>query len=116
MDVASYYYREKVHRRMHTAVVLHFLKINESQYITLFVVSVSIKSLFSTDCVNIYFSQSKVSYLFPIDLKVWGYPKLLISRLINFKHFYSFSAAKLNNIGSENEVFAQECSYRILRG
>ena len=26
------------------------------------------------------------------------------------KYFYSFSAAELNNIGSEDDVFAQECS------
>ena len=34
------------------------LKINEPRYIALFVVSGSIKKLFSIDCVNIYFSQS----------------------------------------------------------
>ena len=53
-------------------------EIKESQYIALFVVSESIKKSFSIDCVNIYFSQSIVSYLFSIDLKVWGYPTLLI--------------------------------------
>ena len=45
----------------------------------LFVVSRSIKKLFSIGCVNIYFSQSIVFaniYLFSI---VWGYPTLLIS-------------------------------------
>ena len=43
------------------------LKINESQYIALFMVSRSIKKLFSIDCVNIYLSQSIVNYLFSID-------------------------------------------------
>ena len=33
-------------------------KANESRYIALFVVSESMKNLFSNDCVNIYFSQS----------------------------------------------------------
>ena len=51
-----------------------YLKINESQYIALFVVSRSIKKLFSIACVNIYFSQSIVNYPFSIDLKVWVYP------------------------------------------
>ena len=36
------------------------LKINESRYIALFMVSGSTKKLFSIDCVNIYFSQSIV--------------------------------------------------------
>ena len=54
-------------------------KINESQFNALFVVSGSIKQLFSTDCDNIYFSQSLVNYLFSIDLKMWGYPALFIS-------------------------------------
>ena len=62
------------------------LKINESQYITLFVVSGFIKQLFSIDFVNNYFSQSIVNYLFSIDLKVWGYPTLLISWFINFDY------------------------------
>ena len=39
-------------------------KVNESQYITLFLVNGSITKLFSTDCVNIYFFQSIVNYLF----------------------------------------------------
>ena len=80
---------------MRTVIAWHLLKINESQYIALFVVSGSIKKTFSVDCVNIYFSQSAVSYLFLIDLKVWGYPTLLISWFINFKYFYSFLAAEL---------------------
>ena len=50
------------------------LKVNESQHITLFVVSGSIKKIFSIDCIRIYFPQSIVNYLFPImfaiDLKV----------------------------------------------
>ena len=62
-----------------SSLVNSYLKINESQYIRLFIVSGSMKKLFSIDCVNIYFSQSIVSYLFSIDLKVWVYPTLLIS-------------------------------------
>ena len=57
----------------------YVFKINEPQYIALIVVSGSIKKLFSIDCVNIYFSQSIINYLFLIDLNVWGYPTLLIS-------------------------------------
>ena len=45
---------------------LLLVKVNESRYIALFVVSGSIKKLFSVDCVNIYFSQSIVNYLFLI--------------------------------------------------
>ena len=62
-----------------------FLKVNEPRYIVSFEVSGSIKMLFSIDCVNIYFSQSIVNYFFSIDLKLWGYPTLLISWFINFK-------------------------------
>ena len=40
------------------------VKINESQYMALSMVSGSIKELFSIDCVNIYFSQSIFNYLF----------------------------------------------------
>ena len=36
------------------------IKVNKSGYIALFVVSGSIKKLFSIDCVNIYFSQAIV--------------------------------------------------------
>ena len=39
-----------------------FLKVNESQYVALSVVSGSIKKLFSIDCVNIYFSQSIIFF------------------------------------------------------
>ena len=45
----------------------------------IFVVSGSIKKLFSIYYVNINFSQSIVNHLFSVDLKVWGYPTLLIS-------------------------------------
>ena len=92
MDVSFYCYYEKVRRTMRTAVVSYLLKITESQYIALFVVSGSIKKLFSIDWVKIYFSQSIVSYLFSVDLKVWD-PTSLISWFINFKYFCSFSAA-----------------------
>ena len=49
------------------------LKVNEPQHTALFVISRSIKNLFSTDCVNIYFSQSIVFvniYLFPIFVSI----------------------------------------------
>ena len=59
------------------ALLYFVLKINESQYIALFVVSGSIRKLFSIDFVNIYFSQSIVNYLFSIDLKVWVTPHYL---------------------------------------
>ena len=47
--VSFYCYYEKVRRTMRTAVVSYLLKITESQYIALFVVSGSIKKLFSID-------------------------------------------------------------------
>ena len=43
------------------------LKLNESRYIALFVVSGSIKKLFSIDCVNIYL----FSIFFSIDFSGW---------------------------------------------
>ena len=62
-------------------------KVNESRYITLFVVSGSFKKRFLIDCVNIYFSQSIVytniylfSIFFSIDFPQWksvGLPTLL---------------------------------------
>ena len=57
--------------------ILAKFKIKESQYIELFVISRSIKKLFSVDLVNAYFSQSTVNYLFSIHLKVWGTPHYL---------------------------------------
>ena len=42
------------------------IKVNESRCIAFFVVSGSIKKVFSIDCVNIYFSQLIVNYLFLI--------------------------------------------------
>ena len=59
------------------------MKVNESRYISLFVVSGSIKKLLSIGRVDTYFSRSIVSYLFlnifSIDLKLWGYSILLLS-------------------------------------
>ena len=60
----------------------------KSLSIALFVVSGSIKKLFSVACGNIYFSQSTIfsniifsqyffQYILP-DEKVWGYPTLLV--------------------------------------
>ena len=58
-------------------------KINEPWYIALFVVSGSIKMLFSIDCVNVYFSQSIAfvniylfSIFFAIDSKSVGLPHI----------------------------------------
>ena len=65
------------------------LKIKELQYIVLFVVSGCSKKIFWVGCVNIYFSQSIVNYLFAIALKVWGYPTLLVLWFINFKMAFS---------------------------
>ena len=45
---------------------LLLVKVNESRYFALFVVSGSMKKFFSVDCVNIYFSQSIVNYPFLI--------------------------------------------------
>ena len=42
------------------------IKINDSRYIALFMVSRCIKKLSSIDCVNIYFSKSIANYLFSI--------------------------------------------------
>ena len=68
------------------------IKVSESRYIALFVVSESIKNLYSIDCIYIYFPQSLFfanisKYLSFLDIfsmdfpggKVWGYPTLLIS-------------------------------------
>ena len=41
---------------------LTLLKVNESRYSALFVVSGSIKKIFSIDCVNTDFSQSMINY------------------------------------------------------
>ena len=46
------------------------LKVSESQDIALFVVSGSIKKIFSIDCVKIYFPQSIVNYLFSIMFSI----------------------------------------------
>ena len=59
------------------------LKLNESQYTALLVVSRSIKKFFFLNCVDIYLFS--IFYLFSIDFvggKGWGYPILLISRFI----------------------------------
>ena len=45
-------------------------KFKESRYITLFVVSGSIKKFSSIDCVNTYFSQSIANYLFSIFISI----------------------------------------------
>ena len=72
-------YTVRRYRKKPIAYEKRLLKINKTQYIALFVVNGSIKKLFSIDCVNVHFSQSIINYLFSIDLKVWGYPTLLIS-------------------------------------
>ena len=74
---------------------------NESRYSGLFVVSGSFRKPFSTECVNIYFSQSIV----------WGYPALLISWFINlkYKHFkvtlHSCFAGKSNIVKNTVSVW-----------
>ena len=76
----------------HTTLVFLFIfyciKINESQYITLFVVSGSIEKLFSIDYVSIclfsiFFSTDFQYKVF--NRKVWDYPTSLIPWFINFK-------------------------------
>ena len=64
-------------------VSIYLLKVNESRYIALFVVSGSMKKLFSIDCVNIYFSKSVVlaniyifSIFFSIDFTRWKIVRL----------------------------------------
>ena len=52
------------------------VKINESHYIALFVVSGSIKKFFSMNCVNINFSQSVLKYLFFNKFKSVGLPHI----------------------------------------
>ena len=47
--------------------MIQILKVNESQYIALFVFTGSIKKLFSIDCVDIYL----LSILFSIDFTRW---------------------------------------------
>ena len=70
-------------------IVKGTIKVIESRYVALFVVSGSFEKLLLIDCVNIYFSQSIVfaniyffSIYFSIDFarrKSVGYPTLLIS-------------------------------------
>ena len=85
-------------------------KINESQYIALCVISGSIKNNLSIHCVNIYFPQSIVSYLFTIDLKVWGYPTLVILWFINFKkaNYQTFASSKSSAVTSYNQFYEGE--------
>ena len=67
------------------------VKVNESRFIASYLVSGSIKKVFSIDSVDIYFSKSNVlpvlSFLniFFNKFKSLGYPRLLILWLINFK-------------------------------
>ena len=58
------------------------LKINEPQYIALLVVSGFIKKLFSIDCVNIYFSQSIVNYIFFNRFKSVGLPHIATAYIV----------------------------------
>ena len=53
------------------------VKVNESKHIALFVLSGSLKNLFSIDCASIYFSQY---YFLQILLggEMWDYPALLV--------------------------------------
>ena len=62
------------------------LKLTSLSICMIFVVSGSIKKLFSIYYVNINFSQSIVNHLFSVDLKVWVYPTLLISWFIKFRN------------------------------
>ena len=48
------------------------IKINESRYIALFLVSGSIKKLLSIDCVNIFFSQSIDNNAFSVFFQKCG--------------------------------------------
>ena len=97
---------------------------NESRYIALLVVSGCIKKLFSIACVNIYFSQSIVNYLFSIffsiDLKVLGYPTMLMSWFINFNAEKMMSVISLtitflniNEIFDKHAPFKKESKYQL---
>ena len=89
-----------IYGNSYKAYFREILKVNKSRYIVLFVVSRSIKKLFSINFVNIYlfsiffsiiivnfyrFSKNFQYYL--PGGKVWGYLTLLISWFINFKIF-----------------------------
>ena len=64
----------KIEYTYKTSISEASVKIKESRYIALFLVSGSIKKLFSIDCVKIYFSQSIAYYLFSITFKSVGLP------------------------------------------
>ena len=85
-----------------------FPKLNESRYIALFVVSGSIKMLFSVDCVNIYLSQ-QLSFLYIFfNLKVQGYPILLVSR--EYDGLWSSLFSKIAVLQLECKIFYCSCS------
>ena len=77
---------------------MQLLKVNESQYIALLVVSESIKKLFSFVCVNIYHSSTFISTEFLPGREVWNYPRLLTSWFINFNMKCKLSAFINNTI------------------
>ena len=58
------------------------LKINELQYVVLFVVSGSIEKLFSIDFVNIYFSQTIVNYIFFNKFKSLALPHVATAYIV----------------------------------
>ena len=116
------FYKQLIHSTFFIFIVKRVIitKINELWYIALFSVSESIKKLFSIDCINIYFCKSIVNYIFSIDLKVWGYPTLLISCFINFKvglspskknFFYLFQWNPFKN-NEKCVLFHLNCSFR----
>ena len=62
------------------------IKINDSQYIALFMVRRPIKKLFWIDYVNTHLFSIFFKYILPSG-KVWGYPTLLILWFVNFKRY-----------------------------
>ena len=73
------------------------LKIKESRYIALLVVSGSIKKLFSIDYVKFIYSQYFFQSILPGG-KALSYPKLLISRFSNFNIKPETSFAMYENL------------------
>ena len=86
---------------------MNIVRNNESRYVEFFVVSGSIKRLFSIDYVNVFLFSIFLQWILPGG-KVWGYPTLLISRFINYGVF--IDSCKLYRIYGNHTTFSKHFS------
>ena len=89
----------------HFYSTLLYSKVIESQYIALFVVSVSVKKIFLIDRVNIYFSKSITfaniflfSLLFSTHFKSVGLPQFPFDSLTLNQDFCFFACRSINKL------------------